>query len=50
MIDEMLRQAQNQQSVDIVSYLHAIREDRPYMVQTIVRHVQKLTEFLIHTR
>lgn len=36
MIDAMLRQAQEQQHVDILNYLKSIRNDRPYMVQTVV--------------
>ena len=40
MIDSILRQAQNeQQTFDIAGYLHAIRDDRPHMVQTLVRNL-----------
>ncbi|XP_031551961.1 receptor-type tyrosine-protein phosphatase kappa-like [Actinia tenebrosa] len=40
MIDAMLRQAQTeQQTLDIPGYLHAIRDDRPYMVQTLEQYI-----------
>ncbi|XP_031562568.1 receptor-type tyrosine-protein phosphatase epsilon-like [Actinia tenebrosa] len=39
MIDAMLRQAEEQQHVDILDYLRTIRNDRPYMVQTVEQYI-----------
>ena len=41
MIDAMLRQAEDQRFVDILTYLKTIRNDRPYMVQTVVSNTSK---------